>query len=443
MASEAGREGRRIRLGLLGCGTVGTGVLQILRDNASGIESRLGVPLEVVRIAVSDVDKERDPVVPVELLTADPAEVIEDPEVQVVVEVMGGYEPARTLLLGALARGKHVVTANKALLARHGAEIFAAADEAHRDVIFEASVGGGIPVIRMLREGLASDRVDTVAAIINGTSNFILTEMGAHGRSYEDALADAQALGYAEADPTMDVGGVDAAQKLSILVALSYGIEIPFDHILTEGIDRVEVSDMAYAASFGYAIKPLAIAHAHEDGIEARVHPTLIPADSMLGSVQGVFNAVHVQSRALGPLLFYGQGAGMLPTAAAVVSDAIEMGRNILRGTSGRIPHLAFHADLVPHRALRPAAETRCPFYLRFAVRDRPGVLAAVAGRLGEHGISISRMIQDDRSGPEPVDVVMLTHTAREGDVMKALAAIEEADFVMAPTRYLRIERPG
>ncbi len=434
---------QRIRAGLLGCGTVGTGVLRILEDNAADIEARLGVPLQVVKIAVSNLDKQRDPVVDPALLTVDPHDVIADPDVDVVIEVIGGYEPARELLLGALAAGKHVVTANKALLARHGAELFRAADEARRDVIFEASVGGGIPIIRMLREGLASDTVDTIHAIINGTSNFILTAMTAEGRSYEDALADAQARGYAEADPTMDVGGVDAAQKLSILTSLSYGAEIPFDSILTEGIDRVAREDIAYAAQLGYAIKPLAIARAHADGIEARVHPALIPADSMLGSVQGVFNAVRVNSRALGPVLFYGQGAGMLPTAASVVSDAIELGRNILRGTSGRLPHLAFHEGLVTRPDLRDAAETRCPFYMRFQVGDRPGVLAAVAGALGSRGISISRMVQDDAAdrSDEPVDVVIITHEAREGDVMSALAELDAMDFVAAPTRYLRIER--
>ncbi|MGM0578896.1 MAG: homoserine dehydrogenase [Myxococcota bacterium] len=429
-----------IRIGLLGCGTVGTGVLRILRDNAADIRARLGVPVEVTRIAVADRAKARDPVVPTDRVTTDPREVVEDPDVQVVVEVMGGYDPARELILASLRKGRHVVTANKALLARHGAEIFQVADEVHRDVIFEASVGGGIPIIRMLREGLASDRVDTLHAIINGTSNFILTAMSEEGATYGEALSQAQELGYAEADPTMDVGGIDAAQKLSILIALAYGSAVSFDEILTHGIDRVTAADIRFAEAFGYAIKPLAIARAHEDGLEARVHPALMPEDSMLGSVKGVFNAVYLQSAALGPMMFYGQGAGQLPTAAAVVSDVIEQGRNILRGTSGRIPHLAFHEGFVPRRVLRPAAETRCPFYLRFPVSDEPGVLASIAGTLGEHGISISRMIQDDLDEQSPIQIVMITHTAREGDVLDALEVIDAKAFMREPPHYLRIE---
>ncbi len=429
-----------IRVGLLGCGTVGTGVLRILQDNASDIRSRLGADIEVRRIAVSNLDKARDPVVPRERLTTDPHAVIDDPDIQVVVEVMGGYEPARTLLLRALAAGKHIVTANKALLARHGAEVFLAADEAKRDVIFEASVGGGIPIIRMLREGLASDRVDTLHAIINGTSNFILTAMAREGRSYGDVLAEAQRRGYAEADPTMDVAGIDAAQKLSILVSIGYGATIPFDAILTEGIDRVSDVDVHFAQSFGYTIKPLAVARAHDDGIEARVHPALIPEGSLLGSVHGVFNAVRVHSHALGPMLFYGQGAGMMPTAASVVSDIIELGRNLQRGTSGRLPHLAFHQQLVPERGLRAHDETRCPYYLRFTVEDEPGVIAGIAGALGHHGISISRMIQEEGGTSRPVQVVIMTHTARHGSVIQALSEIDALPFVLSPTRYLRVE---
>jgi homoserine dehydrogenase len=430
----------KIRVGLLGCGTVGTGVLRILRDNASDIEARLGVKVEVVKIAVRDTDKPRDGIVPRTMMTRDANEVIDDPNVQVIVEVMGGYEPARTYMTRALNSGKHVVTANKALLARHGAEIFRLADEVHRDVIFEASVGGGIPIIRSLREGLASERIDSIHAIINGTSNFILSAMSTEGHTYAAALANAQTRGYAEADPTMDVAGTDAAQKLSILIALGFGTDVPFEKIMTEGIDTVSADDIAYAKSFGYVVKPLAIARAHEGAIEARVHPALVPAQSMMGSVRGVFNAVYVHTASLGPLMFYGQGAGMLPTAAAVVSDVIELGRNILRGTSGRIPHLAFHEGLIPQRALRPAAETECRFYLRFPVSDQPGVLAAIAGALGARNISISRMVQDDSDGSAPVQVVMLTHEAREGDVRDALSTIGSLPFVRGPIRYLRIE---
>jgi len=429
-----------IRVGLLGCGTVGTGVIRILEENRADIVARLGAPIEIVKIAVRDPERERDPIVPRALLTADPAEVL-DADVHVVVEVMGGYEPARTLILEAISRDRHVVTANKALLARHGGEIFKAADDAHRDVIFEASVGGGIPIIRTLREGLASDRIHALHGIINGTSNFVLTAMAQQGRPYGEIVAEAQAKGYAEADPTMDVGGIDAAQKLQILVSISFGIAIPFESILTEGIDRVSAADIRFARQFGYTIKPLAIAKAHEDGsIEARVHPTLIPDSAMLASVNGVFNAVMVHSHALGPVLFYGQGAGMMPTAASVVSDIIELGRNIQRGTSGRLPHLAFHPQHTAGRVHREPERTRCPFYLRFNVKDQSGVLSRISGILGDRGISIRQMVQDTSLPGEPVRVVLLTHTATEGDVMAAPQTIETLDFVVEPPCYLRVE---
>jgi homoserine dehydrogenase len=430
---------RRITIGMLGCGTVGTGVLKILRDNAEDIRARLGGSLVVTRVAVRDPSKRRDPAVTPELLTADALAVVRDPEIDLVIEVIGGYEPARTLLLEALAAGKHVVTANKAVLARHGKEIFAAADANRRDVLFEGTVGGGIPIIRTLRESLASDRVLSLQGIINATSNFILTSMTHERRTYQAALAEAQTLGYAEADPTLDVGGVDAAQKLSILISNAWGAAIPFDQIPTEGIERVSDIDIGFARGFGYDIKPLAVARMHDDGIEARVHPALIPQDALLASVDGAMNAVRIVSHALGPALFCGQGAGMLPTAMSVVSDAIEMGRNLLSRTSGRLPHLAFHRGLVTERTLRDASMTRCPYYLRFVVEDRPGVLASIAGVLGQAGVSISRMVQEDARTP-PVQVVMMTHTALEGAVMRSLDEIAEQSFVHEPPRYLRVE---
>ncbi|MGB0591285.1 MAG: homoserine dehydrogenase [Myxococcota bacterium] len=428
----------RIRVGLLGCGTVGTGVLQIVRDNAADIEARLGVPIEIVRIAVSDRSKPRDSVVPEALLTEDSAEVVGDPEIDVIAEVIGGYEPARQLLLDALSAGKHVVTANKALLARHGAALFRAADAAGRDIIFEASVGGGIPVIRTLREGLASEHIDTVRAIINGTSNYILSEMS-EGAAYDDALRTAQDLGFAEADPTMDVGGFDAAQKLSILISLCWGADISFEDIPTEGLDRVSRVDMAYAEAFGYTIKPIATATLHPEGVQACVAPALVARGDMLSSVHGAFNAVHIESRALGPVMLYGQGAGRLPTAAAVVSDIVELGRTILRGTSGRLPHMAFHEGLAPERPLRAAEASCSPFYLRFAVNDEPGVLAALSGALGARNVSVSRMVQEETEEPGRVDIVMLTHEAQEGDVMAAISAIDSQPFVVSASRFLRV----
>ena len=438
---------KSIKIGLLGCGTVGTGVLRVIHDNATDIEARLGVPLEVVCIAVHDKDKKRDPSVPTRLLTDRAGDVLDDPNVQIIVEVMGGLEPARSHLLEAIAKGKHVVTANKALLATHGAEIFRNAVDHRRDVIFEASVGGGIPVIRMLREGLAAERVQSIHAIINGTSNYILTAMSQKGLSYADALAQAQELGYAEADPTMDVGGHDAAQKLSILVALSFGTQLSHETFLVEGVASLTSRDIHYAHQFGYVIKPLAIAKIHGDGIEARVHPALLPRKGMLGSVDGVFNTVMVESSTLGPVLMYGQGAGMLPTASAVVADVIELGRNVLHGVSCRLPHLAFHPNLLPKRSLKDAANIRTTYYLRFPVRDEPVVLASLNGILGKHGISISRMVQelDTNEGaaaedPQVVQVVMLTHQASEGDVQNALIAIRALPCMLGQPQMLRVE---
>jgi homoserine dehydrogenase len=434
----SGRE--TIRLGLLGCGTVGTGVLRLLSENGDAIAARLGCRLEVTRILVQDLERERDPSIDRELLTTDASDVLDAADVDVVAEVMGGYEPARTHVLAALAAGKHVVTANKALLARHGLEIFAAATEAKRDVIFEASVGGAMPVVRTLREGLSADRVDSIHTIINGTSNFILSAMSREGADYGEALAQAQDLGYAEADPVLDVGGGDAAQKLSILISLAFGSHVPFDSIPTQGIDTVKALDIRYAREFGYGVKPLALARLHDDGIEARVHPALVPLDGMLASVHEAYNAVRIQSRAMGPLLLQGQGAGMLPTASAVVSDAIELGRNLIRGTSGRIPHLAFEEGSVPAQRLRDPSITAHPWYLRFPVTDAPGVLGGITKALGDAGVSIARLVQDRPVHGAPVQVVMLTHTASAGAIEIALEEIARAPWCQGPAQRVPVE---
>lgn len=436
-----------IRLGMLGCGTVGTGVLRVLAEHAADVEARLGAPVEVRRVAVRDATRPREALAGLTrgaLVTEDAGSVVEAEDVDIVVEVMGGYEPARTLVLRALGAGKHVVTANKALLARHGPELFKAAQAAGRDLMFEAAVGGGIPVIRTLREALASDRVEEVAAILNGTSNFLLSAMDLDGAELPAALAEAQARGFAEADPTMDVAGTDAAQKLSILVALAFGTHIPYEDIHTEGLGQVAQADIALARHFGYRIKPLALARRHAAGVEARVQPVLVPAAGMLGNVHGVFNAVHLRSRALGPSLLYGRGAGMLPTAASVVSDVIEVARVVRRDAegggdgAGRLPPLAFYPGRLQALPPLPHSDARAPFYLRFAAPDRPGVLASIAGILGDHGVSIHQMIQ--RGGAEPVDVAMITHAARAGDVDDALAAVDAAALVLGPTRRLAIE---
>jgi homoserine dehydrogenase len=429
-----------VRIGLLGCGTVGTGVIRILNENGEGIKARLGCPISIVGVAVRHLEHDRPDDVNVSLLTDDAAALVRDGRVDIVVEAIGGLEPARTLVLDALKAGKHVVTANKALLACHGPELFEAAEEAQRDLAFEAAVGGGIPIIRMLREGLASDRLTSLHGIINGTSNFILSAMSKDGRPYDDVLREAQAAGFAEADPSMDVEGTDAAQKLAILMSLGFGAQIDFKEILTEGIDDLEAQDIAYAEQFGYSIKSLAIARDHQGAIEARVHPTLIPQEALMSAVDGVFNAILTTSHAMGDSLFYGKGAGMLPTAMSVVSDVVEVGRNVVSGRSGRLPHLAFHRDLLDAVHLRPHDEIVCPNYLRFAVRDEPGVVANIAAELGSHGISISQMMQPTASEGERVDLIIFTHDAREGDLRKALGRIESLPSVLGPTKRIRIE---
>jgi homoserine dehydrogenase len=429
-----------VRIGLLGCGTVGTGVVRILNENGEGIRARLGCPITIVGIAVRTLQQSRSDAVLQHLLVEDASALVRDPRVDVIVEAIGGLEPARTLVLEALRAGKHVVTANKALLACHGPELFAAAEAAQRDLAFEASVGGGIPIIRMLREGLASDRLTSLTGIINGTSNFILSAMSKEGRPYGEVLEEAQASGYAEADPSMDVGGGDAAQKLAILMSLGFGAQIDFADILTEGIEDLEAQDIAYAAQFGYRIKSLAIARDHGGAIEARVHPTLLPQDTLMSAVDGVFNAILTTSHAMGDSLFYGKGAGMLPTAMSVVSDVVEVGRNVVSGRTGRLPHLAFHRDLLEAVHLRHHDDIVCPNYLRFAVRDEPGVVASIATELGNHGISISQMMQPTASEGSRVDLIIFTHDAREGDLRKALARIESLPPVLGPTIRIRIE---
>src|SRR5262245_51758458 len=327
---------RNLSVGLLGLGNVGSGVVKLLADNADAIRQRLGgAAVEVKKIAVREADKPRLVDVEARLLTTDSRSVVEDPNIEIVIELIGGEEPARTLVLAAIERGKHVVTANKLLIAAHGDEIFAAAEQRGVDVYYEASVGGGVPIIRALREGLASDRVDEIVAIVNGTSNFLLTTMTEEGRPFEEILKEAQEKGYAEADPSLDVDGWDAAHKLCVLVPLCFGTRLRVEQVLVEGLRGIEPIDLKYAERFGYVIKPLVIAKDHGDSVEARVHPTLIPRRFMLASVNGVYNAVYVSSYALGHSMYYGRGAGMMPTAVAVVSDVIEVARDVLASSSG------------------------------------------------------------------------------------------------------------
>jgi homoserine dehydrogenase len=426
---------RTIGVALLGLGNVGGGVVKLLDENAAAIEARLGARLELRALVVRDPDKAKR-VVEVERarLTTDVVAAVRRSDIDIVCELVGGTTLAREAVLAAIAAGKQVVTANKALLAEHGNEIFEAAERAGVDVYYEAAVCGGVPIIRVLREGLASDRVESLIGIVNGTSNYILTTMTESRRPFAEILREAQALGYAEADPTLDISGGDAAHKLAILVGLCFG-RVDVSAISTDGIDVVEPIDLTYAEKFGYVIKPLVIARDHGSAVEARVHPALIPQHWLLADVAGAKNAVYVQSYALGPSMYYGAGAGMLPTAMAVVSDMIEIGRNMFARAAGagRAPRLQAEA-----RTLVPLSEIRTKYYLRFGVHDQPGVLGRLMTILGQHGVSIAQVVQDS-AGVDPVWVVVLTHEAREGDVRAALAEIDRLEVVRARPCVIRI----
>ena len=427
---------REIGVALLGLGNVGGGVTKLLKDNAAAIEGRLGARLDVRAICVRDPDKATRVVeVDRQLLTTDLEAAVRRPDVDIVCELIGGTTLAKDAVLAAIAAGKQVVTANKALLAEHGAEVFAAAEKAGVDVYYEAAVCGGVPIIRVLREGLASDRVEQLHGIVNGTSNYILSTMTETRRPFADILREAQELGYAEADPTLDIGGGDAAHKLAILINLCFGMQIDVHAIPTDGIDVVEPIDLEYADKFGYVIKPLVYAKDHGIAVEARVHPALIPANWLLADVGGPKNAVYVHSYALGPSLYYGAGAGMLPTAMAVVSDMIEIGRNIFaRAAGAAAPH---RPRPVEARKLLASRDVQTRYYLRFGVNDQPGVLGQLMTILGAHGVSIAQVVQD--AGEKPVSVVVLTHEAREGAVRDALAEIDALAVVRQPARVIRI----
>jgi homoserine dehydrogenase len=429
---------RDIGIALLGLGNVGAGVVKLLDDNRAAIGERLGAAIAVRAIAVRAPGKknrlvEVDPA----LLTSDVDRTIARDDVDIVCELMGGEGEARAAVLGAIALGKHVVTANKALLATHGEEIFAAAEARGVDVYYEAAVCGGVPVIRVLREGLASDRVEWFYGIVNGTSNFILSEMAAHGRAFADVLADAQARGYAEADPTLDVSGGDAAHKLAILAMLCFGTTVDAAAIPTDGIDRLDPIDFRYAERFGHVIKPIVIGRDHGGRIELRVHPAMVPDHWMLADVPGAKNALYVHSYALGPSMYYGAGAGMMPTAMSVVSDVIEIARNVQAGAGGARPARRHRA--LGHTPMLDAGEVKSRYYLRFTVEDRPGVLGRLTTVLGDHQVSIFQVVQDGAGSDAPVSVLVLTHEAREGDVRAALARLDELRATVAPARVIRV----
>jgi homoserine dehydrogenase len=428
-----------VRIGLLGLGTVGAGFVKILESHRATLEERAGCRLTLAAVADSDLTRAREGLDLGRLpLTSDGARVLEAPDIHIVIELIGGLEPARTFILRALARGKHVVTANKALLAHHGAELYEEARRRGVTLAFEAAVAGGIPLIRAVRDGLPANRILALAGIVNGTCNYILSKMTDEGLDFALVLKEAQAHGYAEADPTLDVEGLDSAHKLQILASLAFRTLVDLKDIHTEGITRVTSADIAYARELGYRIKLLAIGKAVEGGVEVRVHPTMIPAASPLAAVSGVFNAVFITGDAVGDLMFYGRGAGQLPTASAVWSDALEIARREAHG----IP--ALESDL-PSLArqplpLRPVEEIRSAYYLRVMAMDRPGVLAQVAGILGHNDISLVSVLQKERARNEAVPVVMMTHEARERDMRAALAAIDKLPVVASRSTMIRVE---
>lgn len=431
-----------LRVGLLGCGVVGQGVLRLVEESGRAIEARLGRPVKVQRVYLREGSKSRSQV-PAHLLTSDPALVCAGEDIDVVVELMGGVDIAGKLVEAALRAKKPVVTANKALLAERGHELMALAQEQQVDLYFEAAVGGGIPVIRTLRESLASDRVRSIRAILNGTSNYILSQMQLRGIGFAEALKGAQEAGYAEADPTLDVGGGDAAHKLSILTTLAFGVRVRTKDITTEGITDVDAIDILFAKRFGYVFKPLSIAELAEDGsLGLRVHPALVPMSSMIAHVTQALNTVQITSAALGPCMLTGAGAGAGPTAVSVVSDVVDVGRNLHSDAAGRVPHRAFREESLKDAKIRDLGERTGEYYMRFTVSDRPGVLAEIAGILGQHSVSIAHLVQDapDDQVEASVEVVLLTHAAREGAVETALAQINRLPHLRAPARRFRIE---
>jgi homoserine dehydrogenase len=438
---------REVGIGIAGFGTVGGGVLSILRHHAGDIEARLGARIAVRKVGVRDVRKDRAVDVDRDLVTTRLEDLLDDPDIAVVVELIGGVDRAFEVVRGALERGKHVVTANKALLAARGEDIFRLAREKGVDVYYEGAVCGGVPIIRTLREALASDRINALLGIVNGTTNFILTAMAEKGESIQKALAEAQRLGYAEADPTLDVSGGDAAQKLCVLAQLAFGARLRPQDVLTEGIMGLSPEDFRWGKEFGYALKLLAIARrcgpgdgaspGAPDQIEARVHPAFIPAGSLLAGVRGAMNAVVLQSEALGPSMLYGQGAGAMPTGSAVVSDIIDLTRNILAGSPGRVPL----PPAKPQVELRPHTRIQCAYYLHFSVKDAPGVLARTASKLAERHISIAAVQQREQNDEgKPVPLVIVTHRAREADLRGAIDEIDRDPTTLAPTRLIRIE---
>jgi homoserine dehydrogenase len=430
-----------INVGLLGIGTVGGGTWTVLTRNQEEITRRAGRPIRITAVADRNLDLARSLVGDKVKLTDDAFALVKDPDIDIIVELIGGYTTARELVLAAIENGKHVVTANKALLAVHGNEIFAAAQKKGVMVAFEAAVAGGIPIIKALREGLSANRIQWIAGIINGTTNFILSEMRDKGLSFDAALADAQQLGYAEADPTFDIEGIDAAHKATLMASIAFGIPVQFDKAYVEGITQLQAKDIRYAEQLGYRIKLLGIAKRKENGVELRVHPTLIPGKRLIANVEGAMNAVLVQGDAVGATLYYGKGAGAEPTASSVIADLVDVTRLHTADKHHRVPHLAFQPDQLTDLPILPIEEVETAYYLRMRAADKPGVLADITRILADLDISIDAMLQKEPDeGEDQTDIVLLTHVAREKAVNAAMTKIEALSTIAGKVTRIRLE---
>jgi homoserine dehydrogenase len=431
---------KTINVGLLGCGTVGTGVAKLLIDSSQVIGARLGATLNLMRVADIDIETDRGIQFDEGVLTTDANALVNDPKIDIIIEMIGGEGIAKELILKAIDNGKQVITANKALLAGQGNALFKAAAAKGVDLAFEAAVGGCMPIIKSMRESLVANRIHSMTGILNGTCNYILTKITDERRRFGDALSEAQQKGYAEADPALDVDGIDTAHKIAILTALAYGTEINLADVYIEGISMITPLDVEFAEHFGYRIKLLAISKRKGAKIETRVHPTMIPFSNLLSNVNGTVNAIMVSADAVGDIMLYGRGAGMMPTASAVISDVVDIARNLMAGTTRRIPALSFQQDHIQDIKIMPMNEIVTHYYFRFAALDRPGVLSTISGILGSHDISIQSMQQKGRKTDGSVPVVMVSHLAKEANVQKALAEINDLDVVGEKTVLIRIE---
>ena len=435
-----GEKMKKISIGLIGLGNIGTGVVKLLQQNEKLIEQKLGAKLVLKKIADINIISPRGIKISKSILTTNAREILNDPEISIVIELMGGYEPARTFVLEAVKNGKHVVTANKAMLATYGNEIFPAAQKKSVDIGFEASVGGTIPIIKTLKESLVANKINSIIGIMNGTCNFILTKMTDEAKSFDVVLKEAQQLGFAEADPTFDIEGIDTSHKMAIVLSLAYGKKVNLKDIYLEGITKISGEDIAFAKELGYRIKLLAIGRLRGDAVEARIHPTMISSGHLLANVNRNYNAFHLVGDASGPVFLFGQGAGMMPTASAVFSDILDSARNVMKGIAGRVPLRSINETGMKDIKLIPMDNIETKYYFRFSVLDRPGVLSKISGILGEHNISLASVIQKAQEEAGPVPIVMTTYKAKEKDVRQALKKIDKLEVVRDKTVLIRIE---